>query len=882
MLSHFRLVEKIGEGGMGVVWKAEDTKLNRLVALKSLPPSVAADGARLERFKREATAIAALNHPNIVTVHSIEEADGQHFIAMELVEGKPLAECIPSGGMSLKRFFELAVPLAEAISAAHLQGITHRDLKPDNIMVGPDGRVKVLDFGLAKVSDKATADSGASSLPTRMNTEEGTILGTVAYMAPEQAEGKPADARSDIFSLGIVLYEMATGERPFKGDTGASIVSSILRDTPPDISGLNRRLPRHLGRIIRRCLAKEPMRRYQVALEVRNELEELKREVDTGVTGPAGTAGASAAGGRRLSPSLLGLVIVAVAAVAVAASLWLSRDRGAPAEDGNVLHATFTQITAEAGREEYPSLSPDAKTIAYASPRSGNWDIYVQRVGGSNPINLTEGIAADDTQPAFSPDGESIVFRSERDGGGLFVMGATGESIRRLTREGCNPAWSPDGGEIAYTTECFTSPLARASTSELWIVPLAGGEPRRVYDGDAVQATFSPDGQRLAFWGVRTGSGERDIWTIGVDGGEPIAVTEQGPVDWNPVWSPDGRFLYYSSDRDGNMNLWRIPIDQTTGEPRGRPQPVTTGVGAWSQHLSLSSDGRHIAYASKLFSQNPQKVPFEPSTGVVTGQPQWISRGSISLETCSPSADEQWLVCQMMGKQEDIAVIRADGSERRQLTDDPYKDRHPRWVPGGDEIVFYSDRSGSYEIWAINGDGSGLRQLTDTPGVSTIWPLVSPDGTRLLYQNLRTNEVQIADMAQPPDRSQPETIVTGTSDRWLGVSSWSPDGRVLAGLLLDPNGRMQGVGTYDLTSGRYLELSPEGGFPSWLGDGRRLVYPDGGAIRIMDATTGESRPILSVAPDSIDEYSLQISSDNRTLYFSRTVTESDVWLITLE
>jgi Tol biopolymer transport system component len=466
-------------------------------------------------------------------------------------------------------------------------------------------------------------------------------------------------------------------------------------------------------------------------------------------------------------------------------------------------------------------------------------------------------------------------------------MGATGESIRRLTREGCNPAWSPDGEEIAYTTECFESPLARASTSSLWIAPAAGGEPRRIYAGDAVQARFSPNGQRLAFWGVREGSGERDIWTVDVNGGEPILVTEQGPVDWNPVWSPDGRFLYYSSDRDGNMNLWRIPIDQKTGAPRGRPQPVTTGVGAWSQNASLSSDGRHIAYSSKLFSENLQKVSFDPATGRATGEPQWISRGSISLNDCSPSADEQWIVCQMAGKQEDIAIMRADGSERRQLTDDPYKDRGPRWLPGGDEIVFYSDRSGSYEIWAINEDGSGLRQLTDTPGMSTIWPVLSPDGKRLLYQNLRTNEAQIKDFApassrSQTDRPQPETIETGNTDRWLGPLSWSPDGRVLAGLIIDPNGRMDGIGTYDLTSGSYVELAAEGGTPVWLSDSRRVVYPEGSVIRLMDVRTGESHPILSVAPDSIETYSLQLSTDDRTIYFTRDASASDIWLLTLE
>jgi serine/threonine protein kinase/Tol biopolymer transport system component len=881
-VSHYRLVEKIGEGGMGVVWKAEDTKLSRQVALKALPAAVAADPARLERFKREATAIAALNHPNIVTIYSIEEQEGEHFLTMELIQGKLLSESIPANGMSLSKFFALAVPLAEAISAAHQQGITHRDLKPDNIMIGVDGRVKVLDFGLAKLSEAEASDATASAIPTRMKTEEGTILGTVAYMAPEQAEGKGADARSDIFSLGIVLYEMATGDRPFKGDSGASIISSILRDTPPNISDLNKRLPRHLGRIIRRCLAKDPMRRYQVALEVRNELEDLKREVDTGETVPAGAAISSAAGSRRPSPALLGLLGIAVAAVVVAALMWRSGDRAAPPAAETSVRGSFTQITAESGREEYPSLSPDGKTIAYASRRSGNWDIYVQRVGGRNPINLTTGVAADDWQPAFSPDGESLVFRSERDGGGIFLMGATGESVRRLTHVGCDPAWSPDGKEIVYATECFTSPLGRMSTSELWIVQVAGGESRRVYAGDAVQARFSPDGGRLAFWGLPEGTGEREIWTLDLAGGDPILVTEQGPVDWNPVWSPDGGYLYFSSDRGGNMNLWRIPIDQATGETLGQPQPVTTGVSAWSQHVTLSKDGGRIVYASSLDSSNVQRVSFDPATGTVTGEPEWITRSSGIRENCSPAADEEWLACSTCCKQEDIIMLRVDGSERRQLTEDSYKDRYPRWFPDRDEIVFYSDRGGSYDIWTIHPDGSGLRQLTDTPGQSTIWPVLSPDGSRLLQQNLRTNEAYIVDLTQSPDERRPEGIEMGSPDRWLGPWSWSPDGRILAGTLLDPAGRIEGVGTYDLTSGEYKELSLQGSFPSWLDDSRRLIYGEGSEIKMMDTVTGKSRVILSVAPDEVLNNSLKISTDNRTIYFTRSVTESDIWMITLD
>jgi tetratricopeptide (TPR) repeat protein len=278
-LSHYRIVEKLGEGGMGEVYLAEDTRLERKIALKVLPSEMADEPDRLARFEREAKALAALNHPNIVTIHSVEEADGVRFFTMELVEGKTLAELTPEGGLPLKGFFELAVPLADALSAAHGKGVTHRDLKPTNVMITDEGRVKVLDFGLAKVTDKPPMETDTT---TDAVTGDGQVVGTVPYMSPEQLQGREIDFRSDVFSLGILLYEMLTGRRPFAGDSSADVISSILRDTPSTVSEVRSDLPRHLGRIIRHCLEKDPERRYQATKDIRNDLEDLKREVDSG------------------------------------------------------------------------------------------------------------------------------------------------------------------------------------------------------------------------------------------------------------------------------------------------------------------------------------------------------------------------------------------------------------------------------------------------------------------------------------------------------------------------------------------------------------------------------------------------------------------------
>jgi TolB-like protein/tRNA A-37 threonylcarbamoyl transferase component Bud32/Tfp pilus assembly protein PilF len=335
-VSHYRILEKLGEGGMGVVYKAEDMKLHRRVALKILPRELAENSTRLARFEREATAVAALNHPNIVTVFSVEQTDGLHFITMELVEGKPLSELIPNDGLSLQNLFEAAIPLADAIAAAHQGGVVHRDLKPGNIMT-LEGRVKVLDFGLAKLRDP-TIETAATLSDEDPVTEEGRILGTVAYMSPEQAEGKPLDHRSDIFSLGIILYEMATGRNPFRGESGISTLSSILKDTPSTVTEVRPDLPNHLGRVIRRCLAKQPEHRYQSALDVRNELEGLKAETES----RSATSGPHPGESRKhWIPWLAG-----VAVVAAALSIWIfgfDRQGEEAAPDG----AAATEVRAD-------------------------------------------------------------------------------------------------------------------------------------------------------------------------------------------------------------------------------------------------------------------------------------------------------------------------------------------------------------------------------------------------------------------------------------------------------------------------------------------------------------------------------------------------------
>ena len=409
---------------------------------------------------------------------------------------------------------------------------------------------------------------------------------------------------------------------------------------------------------------------------------------------------------------------VALGAIAVLGALWylVLRPGSAIRETAKpITNVNFTQLTDLPGPEYFPSLSPDGKSLIYVSRASGNWDIYLQRVGGRNPTNLTKGSTADDTQPAFSSDGERIVFRSEREGGGIYLMGATGESARRLSDFGYNPVWSPDGERVLVATESVIQPSTRPTKSQLWTIKVSDGDRRLVTEGDALQPSWSPHGDRIAYWG-RPQGGQGDIWTISADGRNAVRVTSEPSMDWNPVWSPDGRYLYFCSDRTGNMNIWRVPIAEKTGKLLGTPEAVTSGAGASTEHISLAQDGRRIAYVAHEEIKNLRKVTFDPSTEKIAGEPVPITRGSLQCFFPDPSPDGDWLAYYSLGKQEDIFIIHADGTDMRQLTDDVFKDREPRWSPDGKRIAFTSDRSGGSEIWAINRDGSGLQQLTQMAG----------------------------------------------------------------------------------------------------------------------------------------------------------------------
>jgi eukaryotic-like serine/threonine-protein kinase len=688
-------------------------------------------------------------------------------------------------------------------------------------------------------------------------------------MSPEQAEGRPIDYRSDIFSLGIVLYEMATGERPFKGDTSVSVLSSILKDTPQNVTEINRALPRDLARIVRRCLMKDPEERYQSAKDIRNDLQELKQSLDSGELNAPPPVGRVARSRARSWP------VVAVGAVALAA---LALYRFGPAFDrpsASATAVTFAQLTVQSGAEHFPSLSPDRRWIVYTSRASGNLDIYLQSVGGQTAINLTNDTAADDQQPAFSPDGERIVFQSSRDGGGIFIMGRTGESVRRLTDAGYNPAWSPSGKEIVFGTENVQGhPGGRGPRSGLWIVNVETGEKRQIATEDSVQPSWSPAGSRIAFWAARGPQRQRDILTIPAAGGDAVLVTNDAALDWNPVWAPDGTALYFASDRGGSMNLWRVRIDEKAGRPLGPPESLTVPSG-FVGHMSVSADGRRIAYSSIEVEQNVQRLTIEPGSEKILGEPQSITSGSKVWGAVDVTRDGQWIVMGSIRSREDLFVARADGSGLRQLTNDDANDRFPRWSPDGKRIAFYSNRAGGWEVWAINADGSGLTQLTRRTGAH--YPVWSPDGSRMLFSEIVEQPgVSMFNPGMAWQNQTPERLPNPATGPWR-ATSWASDGRLLAGVETR-GGDPTVIVVYSLESRSFRRVST-GLEAFWLPDNRRLIFSKApGVLSVAEWQTGAVRDILSRPGENVVLNS--VSGDGRTLVLLRMSREADIWMAT--
>jgi Tol biopolymer transport system component len=646
-LGPYEIIAPLGAGGMGEVYRARDTRLGRTIAVKVLPAVGPGDADSRRRLLQEARAASALNHPNIVAVYDVGTELGSEFVAMELVDGRPLSDLLIRSGLPLADALKYAVQIADAVAAAHAAGIVHRDLKPTNVMVTGAGAIKVLDFGIAKAIG---AGSGQTATITVVQTAEGQIIGTPNYMSPEQAEGRPVDPRSDIFSFGSMLYEMITGRVAFRRDTALATLTAITRDEPQKMSAVVDAVPHELERIVTKCLRKDPARRAQSMADLRVALEDVRDDLVAGrIDSPTSAAPQTT---RRISKAELGFIAAALLVGIAVGALVIGRNAASGAPDGAVasLPTALTRVTYDDGYADSPALSPDGKLIAFASDRAGadNLDIWVQQVSGGNPVQLTRG-GADERDPSFSPDGGQIVYRSEAEGGALYTIPALGGEPRLLVERGINGRYSPDGRRIAYWTGSQIGTPDAPGSHKTFVMALAGGASSELkgFTGARYPA-WSPDGQFLVVAAHRGDASSQDWWMVRLADGEAFqtgaaaafrAAGVEGftprPAAWigNQILAATGDHLWSvvagpapahsaqqvhrltfgpgeasqpSASRDGLVafvgstateSVWAMPLDPDTGKVRGELRPLTEGSGP-SMRASISANGRLLAFSA--------------------------------------------------------------------------------------------------------------------------------------------------------------------------------------------------------------------------------------------------------------------------------------------
>lgn len=885
-LGPYEILAPLGAGGMGEVYRARDVRLGRDVALKTLPETFVKDPERMARFEREAQLLAAFNHPNIAAIYGLEESNGVRALVMELVEGPTLAERIASGPIAMEEALRVAREVAEALEAAHEKGIIHRDLKPANVKVTPEGKVKVLDFGLAKAlgTDAFPADLSDSPTVPIGSTREGLILGTAAYMSPEQARGKPLDKRSDIWSFGCVFYEALTGRKAFVGDTVTDILAAVI-DRQPDWVLLPHNTPDSIHALLRRCLQKDPKQRLHDIADARIEIEEAVRQpvkaASPGFVAPI-------AGRRRPLPALL-----VAAALLVAVVTW-SAIRIAGGADTNLLHLmSVARLTHDPEFSESPTWSPDGKMLAFSSNRSGNYEIYVRRIEGGQEVNVTND-PRQDFQPDFSPDGNWIAFVSTRSsrtgmvkiggsglaselrtlGGDVWVVPALGGQARLIARDGNFPAWHPRETKVVYVSGIEDHRALMEVTADRG-TPTRAVLPSESSNWEIVRVRYSPSGHWITFETTA-----RQVFLLPAGGGSPRELL----TGVSHVWDPSGQRIYYCDwELLGGTRLRSVEVNEGTGELKGEPKTlgILTGI---LKDLAISRDGRYLAASEMEGSLNLTRLPLNANGDTPAGPEEVLSSGQVYDHQPSVSPDGKSIayMSNRLGHSE-LWIFRL-GTKRLDRLELPGHDlgvNAPYWFPDGQRLsVLRTLPDGMNSLWIVAADGSHAEELPIPPfiGPGEAFP-VSPDGRTVAYSARSGSNFQLFGFDLVTRQNHQLTSTPG--DKYGG--SWSPDGRWLV-YSSNASGTLQlwkigasGGKPEQVTRGddriRHAFYSP---------DGRWLYYqPNHQNIYRMPSGGGSIEQVTHFPESGLFIEEPTISPDGHSLVYCRSNGGSSLWLLTV-